>query len=130
MFTPVFPACRPRLRKAGYTPYQGPPLCELHLVKEVDFHPASTVVVESSCSECAYKAYKEFLGIEKKTSRRHVPREKGKGFFFVENALANCDFFKPRNTELPLCTQEVKEFMEKMKYTNVEFLEVGELLPG
>jgi len=95
----------------------------------VDLHPSSTVEVDYTCEACDVVRYKRFFGIEKKNSRCHVPRTPGEGLFFRRSDLGGAGFFKPRHAGFRLCTQQARVFIEEQQYTNVEFMEVGELLP-
>jgi hypothetical protein len=117
-----------RTAKCVWLPYEGPPLCFMRMVKEVDFHTSSTVEIESNCQKCKKLIYKEFHGIEEKDSVRHVRREPGKGFYFHKHAVNGADFFRPKHTGFTLCTDKAKNFIEKRGYGNIEFLEVGNIV--
>jgi len=115
-------------KKRVWLPYEGPPLCEIVVTQEVDLLPQSSVEYESVCKECGRPAYRSFNGIEKRRGQLITPRIPGQGLFVSKKSLAGCDFFKPRNSGLTLCTDRVKEFMEQRGYTNIGFLEVGEVI--
>jgi len=105
-----------------------PDLCWLKVTAEAPLLPQSTVVVDYSCPACDFVQYRQFIGIETKNSRRHVARTPGKGFFFSRDALGDSDIFRPRFTGFELCTQRVKDYVEKRGFSNIEFLNVGELV--
>jgi hypothetical protein len=59
----------------------------------------------------------------------HHPRVSGKGLYLRAADLAGADLFGVY--EFPgwiLCTERVKEFIEEQQFTNVTFLETGELI--
>lgn len=57
-----------------------------------------------------------------------TPREAGKGLFFSKEAIGELDFFTLASTNFFLCTEAVKEFCEQAGFSNVQFLEVGEVV--
>ena len=60
----------------------------------------------------------------------YVPREKGKGFFVPEDILDGCDLFRVSEFEgRSLCTDRFRDYVLKRGYTNVSFLEVGDIIP-
>lgn len=109
-------------------PYQGPPLCELVPTRQVELLPRSTVEIEEQCGQCGRVTYKRFLGLERRSGRLHTPRKPEHGLFFDSVELSGVHIFQPRNTGLFLCDETVKEFVTTQGYSNVEFLQVGELL--
>lgn len=118
-----------RTPKRVWLPYEGPELCYIKITKDVPLLPLSTVNVESICDECGSIVYESFEGIERHDSREHVARTPGKGFFFDEDAVGDSDFFRPEFTGFTLCTDTARQFMLDRGYTNVEFLEVGDIIP-
>ena len=112
-----------------WLPYEGPPLCRLKVLHEVDIDPISTVEIDYTCEECGVVRYSRLIGIERKTSRRHTSRAPDKGLFFRRSAIGKSEIFLARHTGLHLCTDLAKEFIEKKQYSNVEFLEVGDVIP-
>ncbi len=120
---------RARRKRQVWLPYEGQALCELLVTHEVDMRSESTAVVEHICHACGRIIYAAFNGIERKNSRGRTPRESGKGLFFTAASIeGDAEIFRPRFTGLTLCTTKVKEYIEQQGYTNVEFLEVGELV--
>lgn len=71
---------------------------------------------------------KEVIGSAKVHGNNIVPREKGKGLFFSQKDIGDYDFFKPMNAFFLLCTEKVKEFIEDKQYSNIIFLEIGEIV--
>ena len=58
-----------------------------------------------------------------------VPREKGMGLFFSSKDVGNYNFFKPIDaSSLLLCTEAAKKYIENKQYTNIIFLEVGDMV--
>lgn len=71
---------------------------------------------------------KEVIGSAKVHGNNIIPREKGKGLFFSQKDIGDYDFFKPMNAFFLLCTEKVKEFIEDKQYSNIIFLEIGEIV--
>ena len=116
-----------RTAKRIWLPYEGPELCYL-ACDEVDIHPKTTATVDKDCSECGSKTYKRVSGIETKNSRSHVLRQSDCGLFFSRDAIGDRDIFRPRHMGFNLCTDRVRDFVRSQCWTNVEFLEVGDIL--
>lgn len=72
---------------------------------------------------------KEIIGSAKVHGDNIIPREKDKGLFFSEKDVGDYSFFKPMNAFFLLCTEAVKEYVEKKQYSNIHFLEVGDIVP-
>jgi len=115
-------------RTRVWLPYDGPPLCALEFPHEVELLPESTVVVESTCNVCGRMIYADFVGVETRRGFQRIPRKAGKGFFVSAATVGDSDFFTIRNTRLKLCTTRVREFVEEQGYTNLEFLEAGNIV--
>lgn len=96
----------------------------------------STFVTELNRGKIYYKmpglAHTKLENWDAKTGHMDiifVPREKGKGFFVPESLLAGCDIFQVSEFEGRfLCTDRFKEYVVKRGYTNVSFLEVGDVI--
>lgn len=114
--------------KRIWLPYDGPPLSQLVVTRKVPLTPESTVEIASKCGACGTIRYKRILGVEKKNSAVHTPRVPGQGLFIERDAIGEDGLFAPIGTLLHLCTSSVKEFIEQRGYTNIEFLEYGELI--
>jgi hypothetical protein len=117
-----------RTAKRVWLPYEGPKLCELVITREVPLHPRSTVEIEFVCEACGRIQYKSFIGVGQKSFGRTIRRKPGKGLFFKKKDLKGADFFKPKYTGWNLCTDRANEFIKEAGYTNIEFLEVGDIL--
>lgn len=117
-----------RTPKRVWLPYTGPPLCELQTTKKVTPHKKSTVVIENQCSKCGSLTYKRVEGLEERDSRGHTPRTPGMGFFITKDEIGDYDFFSPKYTGYTLCTDRAKEFIESQNFSNIEFLEAGNVI--
>lgn len=71
---------------------------------------------------------KEIIGSAKVHGDNIIPRETNKGLFFCEKDVGEYSFFKPMNSSFLLCTEVVKEYIEKKQYSNILFLEVGDIV--
>lgn len=77
----------------------------------------------------AYATATNYGRIKEPLNRVLVPREKGKGFFVQENLLSGCDVFRVSEFEgRTLCTDRFREFVKEHGYTNVSFLEAGDVV--
>ena len=90
----------------------------------VDPLPQSTLVIDEQCEACGAIDYDELVGVEDEDE----PREPGKGFFVAAQDVSGHLFFRPRHTGLLLCTDEGRRWVENQTYSNVQFLEYGELV--
>lgn len=117
-----------RTARRVWLPYDGPKLCELVISREVPLHPKSTVEIEFVCRLCGRIQCKAFLGVAEKSLEKTIRRKQGKGLFFRKQDLKGSDLFRPKCTGWNLCTDRAKQFMRKEGYTNIEFLEVGDIL--
>ncbi len=72
---------------------------------------------------------KEIIGGAKLQGDNIIPREKGMGLFFSNKDVSEYGFFKPMDADsFLLCTETVKEYIERKHYSNVLFLEVGDII--
>jgi hypothetical protein len=117
-----------RTPKRVWLPYDGPELCELVVEREVPLLPESTVTVESMCDSCGRPTYSSFDGMEERSGTGRKLREPGKGLLFRATDLQRSDFFRAAFTGLSLCTDAAKTFIESRGFTNIEFLESGDIL--
>lgn len=115
-----------RLPKRVWLPYQGPELCTMRITQEAPLDDKSTVEVESHCAACGMIKYGEFPEIRQLLGPQRLPRERDKGFFFKQRLLRDADFFRPKDTGYPLCTERARNFMIGKGYTNIDLIEVGE----
>ena len=122
------PAGGSRVRRI-WLPYEGPPLVEVaptFLVK--DPAPETTFAVEQRCEACGVPAYKRFDGVEQWDSRGRRGRSPGKGLFVKESDLRGNDIFGLFGTGLVLATDRVRETIVSEDFSNVAFLEYGQVI--
>lgn len=111
-----------------WLPYKGPTLSQLIVDRKVALADRSTVEIDRICESCSTIRYKRILGVEKKTRSIAKPRVDGKGLFVHADDLKGDGIFSPIGTSLTLCTNKVKVFMESEGFSNVEFLEYGDVI--
>ena len=103
----------------------------VHLIStiEVPVLDASTVKYESSVIN-GKPCISEILGAsEYSLSERKITERKNHMGLFIESAsIENCDFFRPINTPILLCKESVRNDLINRQYTNLIFLEVGEVI--
>ena len=95
---------------------------------QIPFLSQSTVVY--SMDSGGKKYIDKVIGIENYYGGNLLPRESGKGFFFDKKAISDYDFFTPidiPNTRI-YCTEKVKLYIQDKEYTNVYFIEVGDII--
>lgn len=106
-----------------WLPNNYPKLLKLEVTKKVPLNSKSTVLYD----EDGY--IEEIEGIEEVRGNEIIKlREQGKGLFINKEDVKNVSFFSPINTSYSLCTEHVKEYIEEKKYTNICFLEVGNII--
>ena len=71
---------------------------------------------------------KEIIGAETLKGDNIIPREAGKGIFFKAEDIGGYNFFKPIAYPFLLCTEEVKFYVQEQKYSNIIFLEIGDVI--
>ena len=117
--------------------YDGPPVKEVWMPLKVPFNPdRSTLELVRSCDKCGRQEFK-FLGIEESPHEEKVgdrwemvarrPRKPGMGVILPRSAIGKNDFFDYGNN-FHMCTQRAKKYIEANKWTNIEFLEYGEVV--
>src|SRR5438876_703670 len=90
------------------------------------------------CKSCGTKDYR-VEGLEKyvpardlrtgELSPRRIPRVPGAGIFLRSRDLGGASIFGVSQLRGPtLCTEQVKAFIEEQQYTNVTFVEVGDVI--
>lgn len=94
---------------------------------EVPVLPQSTLQFGIS-GQTGKEYIKEIIGAEALKGNRIIPRELGKGVFFNIEDVGSYNFFKPITFPFLLCTEEVKSYIQKKKYSNIIFLEVGNII--
>lgn len=134
-----------RTTRRVWLPYEGPQLYLLGATTWVHMDPARTTArLAAHCENCGLKRY-ELTGVEisehraeviqvgqqydLRQHRVHVPREPGHGLYVRAVDVGNSDFFGVH--EFPswvFCTDAAKRFIQDQGYTNVAFLERGEIV--
>lgn len=71
---------------------------------------------------------KEIIGAEILKGDNIIPREAGKGIFFKAEDIGGYNFFKPIAYPFLLCTEEVKFYIQEQGYSNIIFLEIGDVI--
>lgn len=112
--------------KMKYLPKVLPIFKNIYTDVEFELLPQSSVIYEKDEGGELY--IDEIEGISEMRGSLIIPRIKEKGFFFSKDEVLKFDFFKPINSNFLLCTEKVKIFCEKQGYSNVVFLEVGDLI--
>lgn len=94
-------------KKRIFLPYTGPEICELWITSWVNLNvELSNLELEKKCKICSYNFYK--------------PQKEG--VVIDRNSWDGSDFFRPHQfSGLILCTERVKEFIERENYSNVTF---------
>lgn len=132
---------QPKRKKRVALPYEGPPLFELHASHWVHADLArSTTTLEWRCSTCGRERWKltgaahydfQRIGPDPWDSKKvHVPRTPGEGIFVHEGDLKGHDFIVVHEARFdPTVTDRVRDFILSQEYSNVSFLEMGEVIP-
>lgn len=117
-------------RRLKWYPIDVPNLAMLEVTKRVSILPSSTmdIVEEEDNNGKIRKTLNDVIGIAELDDGIIIPREKGKGFFVSSEEIGNADFFHPEDSSFCLCTEKVKQFIENKCYTNVYFLEAGDVV--
>jgi hypothetical protein len=128
-----------RTKPRVWLPYEGPPLYDLWVGTWVHADlTRSSLQLAQICSACGREVYK-VEGIEQRKHRWdatkrdlveiHKPRVERKGIYVHQEDLRGVDIF--RLYELGgriFCTERLKTLIEAGRFTNVSFLEVGEMV--
>jgi hypothetical protein len=131
---------RPRTPRV-LLPYRGPPLCYLYATHEVPLDlERSTVTVTrgadgmvTNVSHFEGLEHFELTGVSPDLCTVRIPRLPGAGLFFRAQALHGLDFWRLAHARRwghsdTFFRDRVKRFIEEAGYTNVKFLEVGEIV--
>jgi len=128
-----------RTKPRIWLPYAGPTLYEVWKTSWVSADLArSTIDLVNDCTTCGTKDYR-VEGLEKyvpardlrtgELSPRRIPRVPGAGIFLRSRDLGGASIFGVSQLRGPtLCTEQVKAFIEEQQYTNVTFVEVGDVI--
>lgn len=127
-----------RAKPRVWLPYEGPPLVELIVNHYVHVLPETTTEVVERCATCG-RENRHLTGGESKQRRwspekedlvpNPKPRVPGQGIFASKTDVKSVDIF--RTYEFPgfiLCTDEVKALLEGAQFTNLDFLEYGDIV--
>lgn len=119
-------------------PYQGPMIYELWITSRVHVdRRKSSMSVVAQCKSCGNVGYKvQDVEVKKHVWNKrhgaleelHFPRTPGKGLYIADSDVDGSDIF--RVDEFPawiFCRDTVKDFMTDQGFTNINFLEYGEL---
>jgi hypothetical protein len=128
-----------RTKPRVWLPYEGPELCELWVTALVPLERhRSTIKLVRKCDACGDERY-EVTGVESYQSRFnlerkdldiwHIPRTPGEGLFVRAEDLKGRDIFRVKEFDgWDMCTDRVKDFIEEQSFTNISFLEMGEVI--
>lgn len=129
---------RTRGKPRVWLPYEGPRLVELVVTHLANIAPETTMVVDDPCPTCR-RASRRLIGFELKEHRWSqevmdlVPYSKsrvpGQGVFVPRSEVGGAGIFRAKEV-VPgiLCTDEVKALLEEAKFTNLDFLEYGDIV--
>lgn len=121
-------------------PYGGPPLLYLRVAKTVPMDRArSTVSLKRKCGKCSREDWQvsgnEWISYRVESDPpRIVPirtaRMPGQGLFVHATDLAQSHFFRVQEFWgcWVFCVDEVKQFIDHQRFTNVDFLEFGDVI--
>lgn len=129
-----------RTKPRVWLPYTGPELVELWPEHTVSFLPETTIVTSYACDDCGWE-FRNISGVE---SKSHVysqemgklvpnlkPRSPGMGVFVKASELLEAPIFHVEEFTAPiLCTDEVRAFIQSKGFTNIDFLEFGDVVWG
>lgn len=127
-----------RAKPRVWLPYEGPTLVELVVEHEVHILPESTTVVVDTCNCCGRKN-RRVDGVESKAHRwspeimdlvpHHVPRVPGRGLFFSSADVGAVGMFRVCEfSALILCTDDARALLRAAKFTNLDFVEYGDVV--
>lgn len=132
------PKNKKRAKPRIWLPYDGPSLVELIPTYVVNAHANTSWVVAFRCDVCGSEM-KRLDGYEQKEHRWDqrkqdlvpffVPREPGKGVFVrQEQIVQHPIFFVEKLLPWIFCTDEFKHLIEDQGFSNIDFLEYGEVI--
>lgn len=118
-------------------PYEGPRVHDLWITTLVDVdRDRSTVELERRCSTCGTESWvvsgiehweNAWDGERKELIRTLLERVPGAGLWIRESELKGAGIFRVRQFPAwALCTDPVRELIERHNLTNVAFLEIGD----
>lgn len=127
-----------RTKPRVWLPYVGPELVELWPERTVPFLPHTTLDIHLRCEDCG-RELPNISGFEYKAHKWNPklmdlvpdlqPRIPGQGLFVAATEIGDTPIFRVEEfTEMILCTDEVKTFIQEKGFTNVDFWEYGDVV--
>lgn len=131
------PKNKSKAKQRVWLPYDGEPLVELVPLCCFPESPRTTNRVAFRCDVCGRETT-QLEGFELKEHRWDQikqdlvpymkPREAGRGLFISRNFVKDCPIFRVESFLSSIfCLNEFKNFIEDQGYTNIDFLEYGEV---
>lgn len=134
----IVPNTTSRKKPSVTLPYNEADLFELWIPSliPVDFERSS--IKTYNCTECSGRRYEienveqitaSYNAVLKKLIKTKTPRQKAKGIYLISNHLKGLEVF--RVLEFPtwiFCTERVKDLIIASELTNIDFLEMGEVI--
>ena len=114
------------IRRLRWLPKEEVDLLHIYSKIYIPILPQSTVIIEKRANGEEY--IDSYIGVESIIGTKHTPREFGKGIFIDKRELGDFDFFSIEKSYPLLCTENVKKYIEKRRFSNVLFLEVGDVV--
>ena len=127
-----------RTRPRVWLPYEGPELVELWVQRSVHTAPGTAIEPKKPCPKCGHEAW-TWSGVEVKQHiwdkeqmklvPLFIPRDPERGLRIRASDVEGASIF--RTIEFPngiLCTDAVRELIERERFTNVDFLDYGDLV--
>lgn len=127
-----------RTKPRVWLPYTGPELVELWPDTTAPFLPTSTITTANQCVMCGRQS-RRISGIEVKSHLYNPdlgelvpdlhPRVPGQGLFIAAPNVQETPIFRVEEfSEAIFCTSHVKSFLKHERFTNIEFLEYGDVV--
>jgi len=114
------------VRRLKWLPKEEVDLVHIYSKINIPILPQSTVIMSKGNDGKDW--IKDYIGEETLFGTKHTPREVGKGIFIDKRELGDFDFFRIEKSTFLLCTEKVKKYIEKREFSNVLFLEVGDII--
>ena len=114
------------IHRLKWLPKEEVDLVHIYSKINIPILPQSTVIIEKKANGEEY--IDSYIGVESIIGTKHILREEEKGIFIQQKEIKNFDFFRVGKSYPLLCTENVKEYIEKRGFSNVVFLEVGDII--
>ena len=114
------------IHRLKWLPKEEVDLVHIYSKINIPILPQSTVIMSKGNDGKDW--IKDYIGEETLFGTKHTPRELGKGIFIDKRKLGDYDFFRIEKSTFLLCTENVKKHIEKRGFSNVLFLEVGDII--